>query len=355
MIANGRRVFLPDAAREHDRQHGQDARRDCRDQARHEREDDCEHHARLFGRGSLLGCYDPTGRSAVLLWQAPARRCRRPSSSGAAPPTASGMRLRRGQVVGERVRDLLDRPERLAGAVEHRVRARRVALGRGEQRGRGRDRQILRGGGRASARSPRAGGRASWRARRAAASPPGTRRWPCGRAPCAPPARAARSSGPGSDPARRAGPRRSRAAGCARPARGPSPTAAPGVDEGDEVVEARAVDGHPDPVGERHQAQAAVRVLGGAGEEELLERGLARARGQLLEQRDAVVEPGLPPGDARPEALLLLVEVARVDALPLALDDGEAAVHVRRDRDEPRRRLELAAGAPLRRGGAGRA
>src|SRR5581483_5391124 len=40
---------------------------------------------------------------------------------------------------------------------------------------------------RASPRSLRGGGRASWRARRAGASPPGTRRSPCGRAPCGSP------------------------------------------------------------------------------------------------------------------------------------------------------------------------
>src|SRR4051812_21473877 len=42
--------------------------------------------------------------------------------------------LRRRQVVGQRVRDLLDRAEPLAGCVDQLVGARRVALRRGEQR-----------------------------------------------------------------------------------------------------------------------------------------------------------------------------------------------------------------------------
>src|ERR1051325_2302754 len=47
-------------------------------------------------------------------------------------PRAPGLGLRSGEVVGERVRDLLDRPESLARCVDQLVRARRVALGRGE-------------------------------------------------------------------------------------------------------------------------------------------------------------------------------------------------------------------------------
>ena len=72
------------------------------------------------------------------------------------------------------------------------------------------------------------------------------------------------------------------------------------------------------------------------------------ALGQLLHERRALVEADLAPGDRRPVALLVLVEEARVDALPLALDHGDAAADVRRDRDEPRRRREPAAGAALR-------
>ena len=43
----------------------------------------------------------------------------------------------------------------------------------------------------------------------------------------------------------------------------------------------------------------------------LVERCLGRAGGQLLEELDAVVEARLPAGDAGPETLLLLVEIAR--------------------------------------------
>ena len=56
----------------------------------------------------------------------------------------------------------------------------------------------------------------------------------------------------------------------------------------------------------------------------------------------------LAPGDRRPVALLVLVEVLRVDALPLPLDDADAAANVGRDRHEPRRRREAAARAALR-------
>ena len=52
-------------------------------------------------------------------------------------------------------------------------------------------------------------------------------------------------------------------------------------------------------------------------------------------------------GDRRPVALLVLVEVARVDALPLALDHGEPAAHVGRHGHEPRRRRQLAARTAL--------
>src|SRR5262249_43483832 len=76
-------------------------------------------------------------------------------------------------------------------------------------------------------------------------------------------------------------------------------------------------------------------------------RGLAGACAELFEQRHPVVEAGLAAGDARPKALLLLVEVARVDALPFALNHGQAAVHVRGDRDQPRRGRDQAAGLAL--------
>ncbi len=89
-------------------------------------------------------------------------------------------------------------------------------------------------------------------------------------------------------------------------------------------------------------------ILGRAGGEELLERALARAAlHELARELGALVEADLAAGDRRPEALLVLVQVLGVDALPLALDDGEAASDVGRDRDEPRNRRELAAGAAL--------
>ena len=119
-------------------------------------------------------------------------------------------------------------------------------------------------------------------------------------------------------------------------------------DEGDEVVEVGSLDGSRDAVEERGYPQAAVGVLGRAGGEELLERALARATlHELARELGALVEADLAAGDRRPEALLVLVQVLRVDALPLALDDGEAARDVGRDRDEPRDRRELAAGAAL--------
>ena len=50
------------------------------------------------------------------------------------PPAAGAAArlLRRGQVLGERVRDLLQRPEVLAGCVDELVGTRGVALGRSE-------------------------------------------------------------------------------------------------------------------------------------------------------------------------------------------------------------------------------
>ncbi|MGH3000866.1 MAG: hypothetical protein ACRDNM_16355, partial [Gaiellaceae bacterium] len=92
--------------------------------------------------------------------------------------------------------------------------------------------------------------------------------------------------------------------------------------ERDEVVEVGALDAHRHAVLERHQPQAPVRVLGRARCEELLERALARtALRQLLHERRAFVEADLAAGDRRPVALLVVVEEARVDALPLAEDD----------------------------------
>src|SRR5436305_310139 len=91
------------------------------------------------------------------------------------------------------------------------------------------------------------------------------------------------------------------------------------------------------------------RPLGRGRGQELLERRLARAPvRQLLDERSALVEADLAAGDHRPGALLVLVEVLRIYALPLALDDAVAAADVRRDRYEPRRRREAAARAALR-------
>src|SRR5206468_7262081 len=89
--------------------------------------------------------------------------------------------------------------------------------------------------------------------------------------------------------------------------------------------------------------------LGGGRGEELLEAGLARlAVGELLDELGTLLEAHLPPGDRGPVPLLVLVEVARVDALPLALDDRETSPDVGRDRDEPRRGRELAPRAAVR-------
>ena len=74
---------------------------------------------------------------------------------------------------------------------------------------------------------------------------------------------------------------------------------------------------------------------------------LARPFRELLRELGALVEADLASGDRRPEALLVLVEVLRVDPLPLALDDGEPPRDVGRDGDEPRDRRELPAGAAL--------
>ena len=62
------------------------------------------------------------------------------------PPAACGSRpLRRGEVLRQRERDLLDRAELLASLVEELRRARRVALRRGEERRADRQRQLERG------------------------------------------------------------------------------------------------------------------------------------------------------------------------------------------------------------------
>ena len=115
-------------------------------------------------------------------------------------------------------------------------------------------------------------------------------------------------------------------------------------DERDEIVEVGALDRSRDAVGEGGHAQPPVRVLRGADRQERLERPLVRTPlRELARELGALVEPDLAAGDRRPEALLVVVEEARVDALPFALDDGEAAGDVLCDGDEPRRRRQAPA------------
>ncbi len=354
MIAYGRRLVRADAAAEHDRQHREHARRDGGDQAGDEGEGDGESHARLSVRGGRRGrdpaCPVGLAGTRTLRLTSPrpwlpgvGRRSPAPARSACACPVACAAS-----------------PQPASSCAAGGAGGRGVPSAPG---GRPRARSRPRRSSRAPRAPPRAGGSP------AACSPPRRRaarpRSPIGssfaaaaslaafsscRCPrefaSAPSSRfasgysalALRSSTLRTARARRHVQRAricSGASGRALADRAQQdPHALDAVllprrrlrDERDEVVEARAVDGHPDAVGERHHPQPAVRVLGRAREEELLERRLARARGQLLEERDAVVEASLAAGDPRPEALLLLVEVARVDALPLALDHGEAAV-----------------------------
>src|SRR5262249_53352074 len=118
--------------------------------------------------------------------------------------------------------------------------------------------------------------------------------------------------------------------------------------ERDQIVEARAIDAHADAVGERDQAQAAVRILRCAGHQELCERapGGAALR-QLLREFGALVEAHLAACDRGPVLLLVVVEVLRIDALPLAGDDAEAAPNVGCDGNEPGHRRKLAASPAL--------
>src|SRR5207245_11286937 len=90
--------------------------------------------------------------------------------------------------------------------------------------------------------------------------------------------------------------------------------------------------------------------LSGLGRREVpLERPLAGlAIWDLLDEIPALVEADLTARDRRPVALLVLVEVLRIDPLPLPLDDTDAPADVGRDRHEPRRRREAAASAALR-------
>ena len=146
-----------------------------------------------------------------------------PAGRGAAAflppaPRLASRCLGRGEVLGEGVGDLVDRAELLACLVEQVVRARRVPLGRCEQRDADLEWQRRGRPGRAARRSPRAGGRESWQRHRAAVSPPDTPGSPGGPASCASHVRDARSSGRGSARARWPFPLRPRGAGSAHPA-----------------------------------------------------------------------------------------------------------------------------------------
>src|SRR5205085_7921695 len=66
-----------------------------------------------------------------------------------------------------------------------------------------------------------------------------------------------------------------------------------------------------------------------------------------LDEGGALVEADLASRDGRPVALLVLVEVLRVDALPLPRDHVQPPARIRCDRNEPRRRRELPASATL--------
>ena len=222
---------------------------------------------RSAGSGSASGpC------SGALPFCCAALRARGASASGAAA-AAARVRLRRGQVVGERVRDLLDasraaraRPRSAGSPAACSPRPRRAARRR-------------RASGCSSA--------ADDELRRVLLVPVAarvrerpSRRFASGNSALAAPvlhlARGAREpprpAGRGSGRARRPSPRRSRAAVMRTPGQ---PVLLPGRrlgDERDEVVEVGALDLHRDAVGERDHPQPPVRVLGGAGEEELLER-----------------------------------------------------------------------------------
>ena len=199
----------------------------------------------------------------------------------------------------------------------------------------------------AGPRSPRAGDRASWRPPRAAASPPDTPGWHGDPASCVSPGQVATSSVRGSV-------RRVRLALADRSEQDAHACGAVLVprwslcDERDQIVEVRALDGCRNPVGKSRHPQPPVLVLRCTDREERLERGLAGASlGELLRELGALVVPDVAARDRRPEALLVVVEVFRVDALPFALDHSQPARHVGCDGHEPRCGRELAARAAL--------
>ena len=121
-------------------------------------------------------------------------------------------------------------------------------------------------------------------------------------------------------------------------------------DERDEIVEVGALDPHRDAVGERDQAQPPVRVLRRAGREERLERALRCSRvsvnfwTKVWRSSKRIWRPAI---------------VAQNRCSSSSRYFGSTRCHSRwitasrrrdvgRDRDEPVRRRQLAAGAPLR-------
>src|SRR5581483_5221050 len=287
------------------------------------------------------------GVGGGLLGRRLARRLRVASLLAPPPAARAPRRFRLGQVARERGGDLRGRAELLAGRLEELRRPRRVAVGRGEERRRYRERQLAHGDDELRrvlfvAVAARVGERAEQALRLRVLG-----------------ARLAveRLAGRPREPPRPADEdllgrvRLAVADRLQEHADARLPVLLPRRrlrDERDEVVEAGAVDAHGHAVGERHHPQAAVGVLRRAREQERLQGGLARAPiGELLHERLALLEPEVAARECRPVALLVLVQVARVDPLPLAGDDAETPLHVRRDGDEPRRRRQLPPRAPL--------
>src|SRR5581483_9889412 len=240
--------------------------------------------SRLLGRAvTVRGCGRRAGgRLARLLLAAPA-------------PAFARLLLRRRQVLGERERDLLHRAELLARLVEQLRRARRVPLGRCEQR-RADLLRLLERGAHELCRVLLVPMPARVRERaeeplRLGILARGATVLHLPRRACEPPR-----------PAREDLIRSVRLALCDRAQQHADAGQAlllPGRrlrDERDEVVEVGAIDAH------RH----AVLILRRARRQELLERPLRRTTlGELLHERRALVESDLASGDGRPVALLV--------------------------------------------------
>ncbi len=263
------------------------------------------------------------------------------------PPRLARGRLRRRQVVGERVRDLGDLPELLAGAVEGVVRPRRVALGRGEECRTHFERERLRDLDQLAhvVLVPVAA-----RVGDGAEQPLRLRELRAGTTVLHLPRRLGQLPRPPLQDLIR-GVCLAVADRAEEDADAGGAVLLPGrrlTDQGDEIVEVGALDGHRDAVLQRGHAQAAVGILRRADREEGLERELGRAAlGELPREVGPLVEAQLPSGDRRPVALLVVVEELRVDSLPLALDHSEPARDVGGHRDEPRRRREMATSSAL--------